>query len=108
MKISPPPVLSEYFGCVNEGRTDAAAACFASDALFHDEHNDHRGFEAVRTWIEDTTLKYRPQTAVDHIEAGEDAFASTGTVSGTFPGSPVQLHYTFTVRDGKITQLIIQ
>jgi hypothetical protein len=108
MKTSPPQVLSDYFSAANDGRIDDAAACFASDALVHDENHDRQGIEAIRVWIEETTQKYRPQVEIDHIESVEGGFVTTGTVSGTFPGSPIALNYTFSIRDGKISQLTIQ
>lgn len=111
MKTSPPPVLSTYFASANEGRIDDAAACFAADALVHDEKQDHRGREAIRKWIETTTLQFSPRVEVNHlgsIDGKEGAFAARGMVSGTFPGSPIPLNYTFTVRDGKISSLDIR
>ncbi len=110
MKTTPPQVLSDYFEHVNNGRTNDAAACFAPDARVHDESHDHVGAEAIRTWIEDTTSKYQPQAEVTRVEAAEDdgAFIATATVSGAFPGSPVQLAYTFAVANDRISRLSIQ
>lgn len=108
MKNPQPQVLSDYFAAANDGRIHDAAACFAADALVHDENHDHVGFDAIQAWIEDTTRKYQPKAEVDRIEAVDDAFVAVATVSGTFPGSPAQLEYTFTVRDGKIARLSIQ
>jgi ketosteroid isomerase-like protein len=107
MNLTLPQVLSDYFTAANEGRIDDAAACFAPDAMVHDENTNHQGSAAIRRWIEDTTLKYHPQVEVHQMEAADGGFTATGTVSGTFPGSPVPLHYSFTVRDGKITRLTI-
>lgn len=108
MKTSPQQVLSDYFAAANEGRIDDAAACFASDALVHDENQDRHGIEAIRAWIEETTLKYQPQVVVNEIAELEETFVTTGTVSGNFPGSPLALRYTFTLREGKISHLTIQ
>lgn len=110
MKTTPPQVLSNYFAAVNERRLDDAAACLAPAARVHDESHDHVGPEAVRAWISNTTHKYQPQAEVTHVEAAADAgsFIAKATVSGTFPGSPVQLAYTFSVAEGKITRLSIQ
>ncbi|MBN8420588.1 MAG: nuclear transport factor 2 family protein [Verrucomicrobia bacterium] len=110
MNTTPPQVLSAYFAAVNERRLDDAAACFAPDARVHDENHDHVGTDAIRQWIEETTHKYQPKAEVTHVAATADAgaFIATATVSGTFPGSPVQLGYTFTVAGEKITHLSIQ
>ncbi|MES2470378.1 MAG: nuclear transport factor 2 family protein [Verrucomicrobiota bacterium] len=107
MKNPPPQLLLDFFAAANAGRINDAAACFGPDALVHDENNDHQGSVAIRAWIEDTTLKYRPSVEVHEIEAADDGFAATGIVSGNFPGSPVPLHYSFTVRAAKIIHLTI-
>lgn len=107
MKTPPPPVIKDYFAAANAGRINEAAACFATDALVHDENNDHQGADAIRAWIEDTTLKFQPQVEVHEIEANDNGYSATGIVSGNFPGSPVPLHYAFSVLNSKITQLII-
>lgn len=108
MKTDPPQVLSDYFAAANDGRTDDAAACFAADALVHDESHDHRGREVIRAWIAETTLKYQPKVAVGEIRTEGGAFVVSAAVSGTFPGSPVQLEYTFTVSGAEISTLSIQ
>ncbi|MDI1312058.1 nuclear transport factor 2 family protein [Prosthecobacter sp.] len=108
MKTTPPQVLSDYFAAVNDGRTDDAAACFSADALVHDESHDHQGREVIRAWMEETTLKYHPKVVVTQIQDVGRAFAATGMVSGTFPGSPLQFDYTFTVSGEEISHLSIR
>ncbi len=110
MKTTSPQVLSDYFTAVNERRLNDATSCFAPDALVHDESHDHAGAEAIHAWIENTTRKYQPQAEVTHVDTAAEggAFIATATVSGTFPGSPAQLHYTFSIAEGKITRLSIQ
>lgn len=108
MKTILPQVLSDYYAAVNDGRTDDAAACFAADALVHDESQDRQGREAIRVWIAETTQKYQPQVEVIGSREADGAVVATGRVSGTFPGSPVQLDYSFTVNGGKISHLVIQ
>lgn len=107
MKTSPPPVILDYFAAANAARINEASACFAPDARVHDENQDYQGSLAIRDWIEDTTQKYQPQVDVHQLEATDHGYTATGTVSGNFPGSPIPLHYTFTVRENKISQLTI-
>lgn len=104
---TPPPVISEYVAAVNARQLDAAVACFAADALVHDESHDRVGSEAIREWIEETTKKYQHQTEILRTEMQDGKTVATGRVSGNFPGSPVELEYTFTVSAGKITHLSI-
>lgn len=101
-------MLFDYFAAVNDARVNDAAACFASDALVHDESHDHLGHEAVLAWISDTTQKYQPRIDVTLFTEADGSFVATGMVSGTFPGSPIRLQYAFTVQQGKITRLVIQ
>jgi hypothetical protein len=108
MKTSLPQVLSDYYTAVNDGRTDDAAACFTADALVHDASQDRQGQEAIRAWIAETTQKYHPQVEIIGIQEAGGALVATGRVSGAFPGSPVQLEYSFKVNGGKISHLVIQ
>jgi ketosteroid isomerase-like protein len=103
-----PEVLSTYFHAASAGRIDQACACFASDAVVHDEGRDHFGASAIRGWIEETTLKYQPRMEVTRIEESDERILATAIVSGSFPGSPVELRFAFTLRNGKICNLAIQ
>jgi len=100
-------VLFNYFAAANEGRIDDAVACFTPDAQVHDEARYHNGVGEIRTWIEDTR-KYEPHIDVTGIETAGDVYVATGTVTGKFPGSPVQLQFSFTLVDGKIAHLVIK
>jgi hypothetical protein len=57
--------------------------------------------------MDETTRKYRPTVVV--LNSTESAANTTETVrvSGTFPGSPVDITYRFTLKDGKIVCLEI-
>lgn len=103
-----PRVILRYITAANDGRIDDAAACFAEDALVHDEHQDHRGFEAIRNWIAGTTESSQPQNEV--LSAAEEGGTHhvRSKISGNFPGSPVELELDFVLVDEKISRLTIQ
>jgi ketosteroid isomerase-like protein len=108
MKATLPDPLEAYFGAVNRGDVDAMLAPFAADATVRDEGKVRRGQAAVREWILETTEKYHPAfEVVDVAEEGVGTTVVTGLVSGTFPGSPVRLRYSFTLAAGKIARLEI-
>jgi len=44
----------------------------------------------------------------DVVEDGPGAAVVIGLVSGTFPGSPIRLRYTFRLSEGTITHLEIK
>lgn len=103
-----PQVIDDYFHAANEGLIDDAATCFALNARVHDENHDYIGRKAIREWVHDTTNQFHPKVAIQHLSQARDGFLVSGLVSGEFPGSPVELEYTFTIFDEKITYLTIQ
>ena len=107
MSITLPAPVASYFKARNDFDLDATLAPFDHDAVVKDEHEEHRGLAAIRSWVEETTRKYHakvePQNA---IEAGKKVVVS-GLVSGDFPGSPLLLDHTFTLSRQKISRLEI-
>ncbi|WP_394777265.1 nuclear transport factor 2 family protein [Undibacterium sp.] len=108
MPILLPPPLDAYVKASNNGDSAAAAACFAADAVVHDEGHAYTGVDAIRAWRDETLAKYGvvlldPTALTDSSESP----ILTATCSGNFDGSPVPLHFHFTVRQGKITALRI-
>src|SRR5882724_9001764 len=95
--VNLPPVINTYWSAANAARVDEAAACFATDAVVHDESRIHQGPAAIRGWIEQTTRQYQPIVEALGVEEKDGCHLVTARVSGTFPGSPVELHYTFTL-----------
>lgn len=103
-----PQTILDYFAAANEGRVDDATACFAEDARVHDEKLDHVGHVGIRKWVADTTREFQPKTQLLRAVEREGVIAATANVSGNFPGSPVDLVFSFTLADGKIARLSIQ
>ena len=108
MLSSLPEIILVYFHSANTSQTEAACDCFASDAIVHDEGRDHAGTTAIREWIEDTKRKYEPKVDPIRVQESGEKTIVTSSVSGNFPGSPVELQFEFTLRDGKISDLLIQ
>ena len=102
----PQPVVN-YLAAVTAKDTQMFARCFTDDALVHDEGRAYRGLDAIRSWKQETQTKYK------YVMKPLDASVSQKTVklrvrlTGDFPGSPVDLDYTFTLANDKITSLEI-
>jgi hypothetical protein len=77
--VSLPEAIQGYFRAVDDDDTDALVACFDHDAEVADEGNVRRGPDEIRARREQTT----------------------------FPGSPVEMPYRFTLRGGLIGRLDI-
>jgi ketosteroid isomerase-like protein len=105
MKLPEP--IAAYFAAVNVHDIEATLAPFAETATVKDEGQERRGAAAIREWIEDTTRKYRVTVVVTEVNEADGKTVVTGQVSGNFPGSPVQLHYNFTLDGEKIARLEI-
>ncbi|PWJ91736.1 ketosteroid isomerase-like protein [Mesorhizobium loti] len=102
-----PQPLTDYFVAKNRHDIDAMLASFSSDATVRDEGKTHHGSAAIRSWMEETTKKYRVTVEVADATVNGDAWRIAGIVSGNFPGSPATLHYVFTLADDQITRLEI-
>lgn len=103
-----PGIILNYIAAANDGRIDEAAACFAQDALVHDENNDHQGISAIRKWIADTTQSSQPKNEVLSAEVDGEIHKVISEISGDFPGSPVELEFHFVIAGGKISSLSIR
>lgn len=103
-----PEAVARYFEAANRFDPSAAAACFTSDAIVHDERQDHVGSAAIERWVAHTSREYRPRVTMTSATIAGDTVRIVGTVTGDFPGSPVDLDYEIRLRDGKIAQLNIR
>ena len=109
MRTKLPEPLGSYFDAVNREDVDATLTPFAANAVVTDEGKTRNGVRELREWIEEVTEKYHPRFEVeDVVEDGAGAAVVIGLVSGTFPGSPVRLRYTFRLSRGTITHLEIK
>jgi len=58
--------------------------------------------------MEEVSKKYRPTVDVIDVGQMDDQTIVTGRVAGNFPGSPVDLRYTFILAGEKIARLEIR
>lgn len=99
-------LLERYFQAANAHHISNTLQFFADDAVVYDEGETHCGKEAIRHWLESTNAKYSTHyTLVDITEEKNGVTTVTASVSGTFPGSPIQLSSRFTIENGSITSL---
>jgi len=102
-----PKAVAAYFDADAAGDAEAVAAAFTEDAVVTDERRTHRGRAAIAAWKAELarTLTYTTEL----LDAAQDgnAVVVRGRVSGSFPGSPVELRYRFTLAGGRISALAI-
>ncbi|HZZ91027.1 MAG TPA: nuclear transport factor 2 family protein [Usitatibacter sp.] len=101
-----PPVIAAFFQAHNTGETADFNQLFTLDARVTDETHEYRG-AAIKAWIEGAIAKYKPVADVADLAEVDGQIIATARVSGSFPGSPAQIRYRFTLRDDKIAALTI-
>ncbi len=102
-----PQPLAEYFAATNAHDVTAMSAAFIEDAVVQDEGRQHRGLAAVRDWMRSTIDKY--DYRIEPLESlrTDEKTVVLVSIRGKFPGSPITLHYQFTLDGGKIARLEI-
>jgi hypothetical protein len=105
MPINVPKPIASYFAADSSDR--AVADCFTADAIVVDEREAHQGREAIRQWKAGSKAKYHYVAEPTAIRNEGGRSIVTARVTGNFPGSPVDLHYTFTLDDDAISRLEI-
>ncbi len=108
MSVQLPSPIDIYIASENAGDMDALAACFAADAVVHDEGTHHRRSGGDQEMDDGRAGKNITTPSSRWAVTTKDGkIVMTGKVSGTFPNSPVNLDFNFGVTDGKITSLKI-
>jgi len=107
MKPDLNPTISRYFESGNLRDERTFLACFAPDAAVVDEKETHVGHAAILAWFHRTREEYDFQSEPISTRSEGDEIVVTATVSGNFPGSPVDLSYRFVVGGGVIQKLSI-
>lgn len=101
-----PASVASYFE--NEtGAPEAVARCFTDDAVVLDERQEHRGRVAIAAWNAAGHAKYGFTTEPLRSSIEGDVFTVAAQVTGTFPGSPIELRFHFHLEGGLIARLEI-
>lgn len=102
-----PAPVAAYLEASNRHDIDAMLTPFSTTATVKDEGQERQGTVALREWMEETIRNYQPTVEILDVTGTDGGTVVTGRVSGTFPGSPVDLRYAFTLADEKISRLEI-
>jgi ketosteroid isomerase-like protein len=107
MTIKLPRIINDYVDASNAHDVKSVVACFADNALVHDEGKDFRGKKIIEDWITKTIEKYKFQFKPISVRQDDAEVIVAVEVSGTFDGSPITLDYHFTIEGDKILSLAI-
>ena len=108
MKLTLPESITLYFEAENRHAPALVPLCFVADARVSDENTLRQGIGEIQAWMLETGKKF--QHSIEPISSSADgaAIIIRSRLTGSFPGSPVEVDFRFVLRNGKISQLDIQ
>lgn len=107
MSADLPHVIEAYFEASNAADPERLADLFAATGEVRDEAKIYKGREAIAAWARDSQARYAMQTDPLAVVREDDVQVVTARVTGTFPGSPLDLTHRFTVMEDGIRLLEI-
>jgi SnoaL-like protein len=104
-------IIAEHIDAINAHDTDRTVRTFAEDAYVNDNHREFVGIDAIRRWVAKEIVGDAVTIDVREVLDHHDDTIVRGAYEGTFdrtnlPEDLVLTNY-FSVRDGKITSLVI-
>ena len=109
MPVDLPKPVADYVSAKDSNDPAKIAACFDEDGWVHDEAEDIIGRANIQKWAAATIQKYQfTMTPTAWTPEKDGSGVLSASVAGNFPGSPVDLDYRMTFKDGKILRLEIE
>jgi hypothetical protein len=104
-------IVAEHLAAVNAQDEDAIVATFSDDALVNDAHREFWGIEAIRRWVAKEMVGDKITVEITEVIEHYGETIVRGRYDGEFdrsnlPNEVILTNY-FTVRDGKIANLIV-
>ena len=105
-KLKLPDPIAAYFEA-DKRDAEALVQFFTGQATVKDEGRIHSGTAAIKAWKTEVSAKYKYTSEPFGIEQKDGDYVVTSRLTGHFPGSPVDLRYTFRFEGNKIAFLEI-
>lgn len=106
MLFLPNPIRS-YFDASARFDLDGMLALFSRNAVVHDEARTHRGLDEIRAWIDQATIANKAIAVPEAIRTEDRIHHVTASVSGEFPGSPIDMTFHFRIAEDRVAELEI-
>ncbi len=101
-----PEPIAAYFNA-DKRDDEAIARCFTTRAIVKDEGQTHCGPAAIKAWKTEASAKYSYSSEPFAVEQKNGEHIVTCRLTGSFPGSPVDLRFVFRLERMKIAFLEI-
>lgn len=105
-KLDLPEPIAAYFDA-DQRDAESVARCFTQQATIKDEGETHVGPAAIRAWKSAASVRYSYTSEPFAVEQKDGRHIVTSRLTGSFPGSPVDLRFAFRLERGKIASLEI-
>jgi len=102
-----PEPIAAYFEA-DKQNSEALARCFTPRATVKDEGHTHTGLEAIKAWKEAASAAYTYTVQPLALDQEGGMHVVRARVTGSFPGSPIDLQYGFRLERGLIASLEIK
>jgi len=104
-----PDVIAGFLAAHTARDLDTVTAGYTADGAVTDEGHTYRGHDAIRTWLGRAGSEYTYTTRLTGAgRVDDDRFVVVQHLEGDFPGGVVDLNFRFTLRGGKIAELVIE
>ncbi|MGQ7295973.1 nuclear transport factor 2 family protein [Quadrisphaera sp. KR29] len=103
-----PTTISGFLAASVVHDADTAASFLTEDAVVVDQGESFRGREAVHAFVRDAGSEFAYTTErVGAHRLDDDHWVVTLRLEGSFPGGVAVLDYRFSLRDDRISELVI-
>ena len=106
MQLDLPEPIAAYFTADKEDG-EAISQCFTETAVVKDEGHTYHGRATIKQWKADASAKYQYTIEPFACERKDGKIVVTSRLTGNFPGSPVNLRFSFRLEGDKIESLEI-
>jgi SnoaL-like domain len=104
-----PRTIADYLTAHRTRDTDTAITCFTNDATVIDDGKTHHGTAGIHAWLDRSGGEYTYTIELIGAEKVDDErYTAINHLEGDFPGGVIDLHFRFTLRDGRIARLVIE
>jgi hypothetical protein len=104
-----PAAITDYLLAHEARDLNAALEFFTDSSTVTDEGRTHTGRKAIGDWLATSASEYTYTIEITRAARFDDRrFDAVHHLEGDVPGGVVDLHFRFSLRDGKITSLVIE
>lgn len=108
MQTSVPNEVATFFDVINGADPRDLNQCFAEASVVRDEQKTHEGLENIVKWFTEAQQKYQYSAQPVAAIVEHPIVRARAKVSGSFPGSPIELEYVFELSKDRISRLEIR